>query len=81
MRVLATSRVPLGDGLPLEARHVDAIHPDAAAQLVLSTVQDLTPQQAGAVAAACRCVPLVLCLVAEALQYGRLAFEVRRAHV
>ncbi|KXZ48009.1 hypothetical protein GPECTOR_31g373 [Gonium pectorale] len=67
-----------GNGGPgLEVRHVSAIAPAAAAQLVRATATDLTEEEAVVVAAACCCVPLVLCLVAEALVAGRMALEGR----
>ncbi|GLC33902.1 hypothetical protein PLESTB_000816200 [Pleodorina starrii] len=59
----------------LEERHVGAIQPDAAADLVRRLAPDLSEAQAGRVAEACQCVPLVLQLAADALNTGRLKLE------
>ncbi|KAG2490690.1 hypothetical protein HYH03_010852 [Edaphochlamys debaryana] len=71
VRLVITSRAPLGGDLPLQERRVGAISADAAARLLQAAVPDLTPAQAAEVAAACHCVPLV----AEALAYGKLVLE------
>ncbi|KAG2487441.1 hypothetical protein HYH03_014008 [Edaphochlamys debaryana] len=75
VRLLLTSREPLGGGLALEERRVGAIDRHAAARLVQAAAADLTIDQAEKVADACQGVPLVLKLVSEALVYGRLTLE------
>ncbi|PNH10349.1 Nephrocystin-3 [Tetrabaena socialis] len=57
----------------LPVQHVGAIGLVPATQLVRAVAADLTEAEAGSVAAACHCVPLVLDLVAHALVAGRLA--------
>ncbi|GLC58251.1 hypothetical protein PLESTB_001337900 [Pleodorina starrii] len=54
---------------------VGAINRDAATSLIRTVAADLTEAEAREVAAACKCVPLLLCLVAEALVAGRLTLE------
>ncbi|KAG2487438.1 hypothetical protein HYH03_014005 [Edaphochlamys debaryana] len=75
VRLLVTSRTPLGGDLGLEERRVGAISPEAATQLLQKAVAGLSHAEAAEVAAACRWVPLVRSLVAEALAYGRLTLE------
>ncbi|KAG2487435.1 hypothetical protein HYH03_014002 [Edaphochlamys debaryana] len=79
VRLLLTSRIPLGGGLAVTERHVGPMSPDMAARVIQAAALDLTIDQAARVAAACRYVPLVLNLVAEALAFERLTLKVRRA--
>ncbi|GIL78574.1 hypothetical protein Vretifemale_7987 [Volvox reticuliferus] len=76
VRMLITSRVTLGMcSAGLTERPVGAIAADAATLLIRSVAADLTEAEAASVADACKCVPLLLCLVAEALVAGRLTLE------
>ncbi|KAG2487915.1 hypothetical protein HYH03_013495 [Edaphochlamys debaryana] len=78
-RLLLTSRTSLH--LPsrpsplLTERPVGATSPAAAAQLVQAVAGDVGEAEARRVAEACQCVPLVLCLVAEALAAGRMRMQ------
>ncbi|KAG2487918.1 hypothetical protein HYH03_013498 [Edaphochlamys debaryana] len=74
-RLLLTSRTSLQLPSPsplLTERPVGAISPAAAAQLVQAGAKDVGEAEARRVAEVCQCVPLVLCLVAEALAAGRI---------
>ncbi|KXZ45100.1 hypothetical protein GPECTOR_58g549 [Gonium pectorale] len=76
VRMLVTSRVPLGaEVAKLVEVRVSELGPQAASRFVRSIAQDVTPEQAATVAAACGCVPLVLRLVSEALVRGQLTLK------
>lgn len=79
-RFLLTSRVPVGGQggthLQLMERQVGAISAEAARNVVLAAAEDLDQDQAAQLAEACRCVPLVLQMAAEALTAGRVTLQV-----
>ncbi|KAG2489758.1 hypothetical protein HYH03_011710 [Edaphochlamys debaryana] len=78
VRLLLTSRASLhlpSPAPPLTEHPVGAISPAAAAQLVQAVAEDVGEAEAQNVAEACRGVPLVLCLVAEALVAGRMTVQ------
>ena len=60
---------------------VGAISTAAARRLIRDVASDLSEPEVDEVAAACGGVPLLLCLVAEALVAGRLTLEVGRGGV
>lgn len=62
-------------------RPVGAISPAAAAGVVRELVQDVPEVQLTQVAAVCEYVPLVLRVVADALNCGRLTLTVRRVRL
>lgn len=86
MRLLVASRTPFGHAeqpaasnrpVGLAERCVGALNASAAVQLVQAVAPDLSNEEAEALAGACRGVPLVLCLAADACTAGRLTVEVR----
>jgi hypothetical protein len=85
VRVLVTTRETLGlTGTAVNAfseRPVSALTPETACHMVTSVVQDsLSAEDVTTVATACRCVPLYLQLVSEALVTGRMRLEVGELH-
>ncbi|KAG2487434.1 hypothetical protein HYH03_014001 [Edaphochlamys debaryana] len=72
VRLLVTSRKPLGEGLGLEERRVGAISPEAATQVLQKAVAGLSHAEAADGAKACHGVPLVLSLAAGILAASKL---------